>query len=1431
MKKTKLTFCVFLSLMFVLSLFSCKLKGGNSSGDGTTDSGVKTDSDWIFNHETVIIYDSPDEESENLLDSLNYRIGTMPRYGDYSTSKAEGVSEIILGDSGRDLSDKAYSQLDRYFDVTGSGQTLCAWLIYYEDESVAIAYSNNTARREAIRYFVNNYVDVDAGTQREGILMKDSFDLIEYAGNYLEERRTNELDALVDKIGEETVASLKKIFSLYTQDLYIWMVNLYDPVTGGYYYSNSARNTEGFYPDLESTAQAINFLTSSGMLDDTNSIPSQISEQICAFAKSLQSPADGYFYHPQWGTNITASRKGRDLGWAVSLITDIGKSIPLYDTPSGVKGSGGAPGAAAALTTKLETGKVVAVSKVVSAASSLPDYLKSIEKWDKYLNDLNITTRSYWAGNQLAAQHDQIKAAGNEYINYLINFLNDKQNKDTGLWAETVSADLYHDVNGLMKISLVYTYYSATIPNAELALESCFKVMLMEEGDEHVCSVYNPWITIDQLLTSIRRSDGDRKESELRARILKMAPSLIDATNKKISGYMLDDGSFGFVAKYGRAQNLSQDARVSPAKEAEGDVNATCISATGIIANIFDVLGCNEVKLYSPVDYEVYRVLWQDLGEIIKDDNTIPVEKITFDGYDYDSTNEDYGSVIKAHDYATVKIGDTELIDGVYKWFKSSIVKNPADDAKQTDLVLRAQTFLRTGETKDKADSASSLRFDVMGGNAASNCYIFDGDIYFESGFGAECIGHFMFGSNFVSLNVYQYTSGGKQYVQIGENFEGLDGLKDKNVAIGIPMNEWVKIRIEVYRDLVTVDEASEVDIKVKVFVNGEYTGECDAGYVSAETGKFTENITQTVSYSFYRHAESVTYFNNVTCQKTTKKFVSEKPISMIYPDVLFFENDSLNSHSNKVRVSNDSDYLKSEGSYIEIQTVKDENDEDTRAMVFSSNAGGVDNWRVYRASSAKDKNLFTYVSKMKMDFDEGSSGEISFFLGSVAATSYNAYRFKMGYDAEGDSLTLSDASASSGLIGETVTLGVKNGEWFDLKVDYYEVSDYHILVLIYVNDKQVYASDNYYNPDNDLSDLTWPVGIEYVMPNGSVAPAGVSKILLTTDKNCDVDITMDALSLNWYGVVVPEIAEDDYNSRHHKDDGPPAPPETEEGNGEGVVTFFDGDMTAEGGVSLEVPSGYVSSNNAKYGASIVKNPNGNDTYAFVIDSNTGAQDKWRIVKAADAASGMNLVSFSSDILLDFAEDASGNIDIFLGSTVTQNYNAYRLSIGYDSQSGTLTLNDASSNNEYSGSVKTLTAENGKWFNLKIEYYKVNENEILVLVYINGVVAYVSNNYYNGINNNDDLAWSVGSSYTTPGGTVASTGISKVQLVTDADTDVTVMMDNVAFGWSSATLPATDSLSYDSERSSSENLPPLTPGEDSSTTEDMEQNTPDGTWQ
>ena len=50
---------------------------------------------------------------------------------------------------------------------------------------------------------------------------------------------------LVPLMGEDAVAEIRKIYSMFDHRMLIWYAGLWEPEIGGFYFSNSARDYEG----------------------------------------------------------------------------------------------------------------------------------------------------------------------------------------------------------------------------------------------------------------------------------------------------------------------------------------------------------------------------------------------------------------------------------------------------------------------------------------------------------------------------------------------------------------------------------------------------------------------------------------------------------------------------------------------------------------------------------------------------------------------------------------------------------------------------------------------------------------------------------------------------------------------------------------------------------------------------------------------------------------------------------------------------------------------------------------------------------------------------------------------------------------------------------------------------------------------------------
>ena len=397
--------------------------------------------------------------------------------------------------------------------------------------------------------------------------------------------------------GAEFVKALREHFSIYDEGLLTWLGDLYDPKIGGFYYSKSGRHTDDprFLPDIESTNQATNILGQAGLIDSLDELPKEMCDKMAEFVCSLQSDEDGYIYHPQWGKNIKDSRRGRDMMWAGHMAGKLGIKLP-YKTAN------------ERLAEALKNSKTEEEKK--NAVSALPEHLQSTENFLEYARKFDWKTNGYAPGNTLAAQIDQIVAAG--LADVACDFLSSVQNKELGLWGPAVN---FGTVNGAFKISYVYNGAKKLMPGAgKAAIAAMECITRFEEETTHVCSLYNTWYTVINLIGNMRRygDEAVQKEAdEIVRTLLLRAPEAIRATTKKISDFKKPDGSFSYY-KHNTACE-SQGALVAVPKPEggqpdEGDVNATVISATSLTGNIFGALELRDfaIKLYTKDDLKIF---------------------------------------------------------------------------------------------------------------------------------------------------------------------------------------------------------------------------------------------------------------------------------------------------------------------------------------------------------------------------------------------------------------------------------------------------------------------------------------------------------------------------------------------------------------------------------------------------------------------------------------------------------------------------------------------------------------------------------------------------------------------------------------------------------------------------------------------------------
>ena len=379
--------------------------------------------------------------------------------------------------------------------------------------------------------------------------------------------------------GKEIADAVKQLNSLWDERVYEWLASLWDGEAGGFYYSISARDNEGFYPDMESTAQAQGSLTSMGIIYDLSVIPDSMKKKMVKFMKAKQDPEDGYFYHSQWGKDVTTSRRGRDLNHATGIIKKYGGK-PLYPTA-------------------LERIEAASSSgNTESESSTVPEHLRSKEAFIEYLESLNINGidmpgNSYPIGHRIGAQANEIEKAG--LTDVCIDFLNSTQ-KANGFWEDHLD---HGTSNGAMKISCIYVRFKKPFPNIMTAFKSALDVLLADLPIGAITSVFNPPYTLLNFI-EIMESTGDTENLEMaRALLRENAVKLLNLTYERLIPFKKPDGSFSYCKTC--SSFWSQGKQVALRDAFESDVNANSL-ANGSKVRTLKILGIPETDIFDEED-------------------------------------------------------------------------------------------------------------------------------------------------------------------------------------------------------------------------------------------------------------------------------------------------------------------------------------------------------------------------------------------------------------------------------------------------------------------------------------------------------------------------------------------------------------------------------------------------------------------------------------------------------------------------------------------------------------------------------------------------------------------------------------------------------------------------------------------------------------
>lgn len=657
-KKTCKVILLLLISLLLATLVSCGgSEGTEGDSEGENGNTGQGEGGETANPISLLVYSSDIAEGGvsalQIVDAFEQSTGVRIKgKSDSLATEEDGV--LSVGSTSRAIAAEAAERMNAELSASGAAWDLASYIVYSNGKSVAVYWNDPLVADVAMKDFM---ALLESGELFEDLLARiGSVSRIEIMEKAEAQQRKSSLEAVASSLGEGAADAVADHLALATDAFYLWLADLYLPRScvcenygsegericlhpkdangeflctgGGFYYSNSARDNDGFEIDIESTAQALSFIARCGMLGDDEEedisavLSAQMKADLVAFAKSLQSSEDGYFYHPQWGKNIGTSRLGRDLRWATQVITDLGAK-PYYDAPNGTEGELGAPGQTSALTSPLTQSTAIAVAKLQLCATVWPDHLKTVEAFESYLDGLDLANKSWTVGNNMSSQSAQIKnrdaegmkngeftdsdgdgIAEDGLVAAFKRHFDAAQNSENGLWENEVH---YSSVNGLMKICSSYNSLGLVIPHPLEAFDSAVSMAVLSADSEDVeggtangsVDVYNPWVAISHLLSNIRRYGDPAVSTALKHELSENAEQMIRVTTEKTLKFAKDDGSYGYTWNYSPAN--SQGAPVAVPNTVEGDVNGGTIAIRGIWNEMSLVLGVS-IPIYYPSD-------------------------------------------------------------------------------------------------------------------------------------------------------------------------------------------------------------------------------------------------------------------------------------------------------------------------------------------------------------------------------------------------------------------------------------------------------------------------------------------------------------------------------------------------------------------------------------------------------------------------------------------------------------------------------------------------------------------------------------------------------------------------------------------------------------------------------------------------------------
>ncbi len=656
MKKVKIALLLAAVCISVFGFASCKVTGDDIIPDNNP---VTVDDNVIYSPDvtaTLVLGEGVEQSDVRGIITAYYKqTGKEIVIGSPKDSPAD--HEIIIGKTDREISNRAYRTL-----IIIDNEENVGYSIYSNGKSVAIAFDEPVfgepvAFNEAIDCFIEIYMQAGSLKLKEGNVFYESFDALQRQEKREEKSIENhwelKLSQIIAKLdGNEELANaivkeLKGLYSTYNKDYSIvnWVANLYDPMTGGFYYSPSARDNQGYLPDLESTSEALGIVEAilTGYLGTMNDyFGEEVGAKFISFAKDMQDE-NGYFYHPQWSRSDidkNIDKRTRDVLNALNVLELFG-ATPTYSIPGGANNESTVT-PVSSLTAPLSLSRTTAVISLAAAVSEevyIPPHMKSEATFKSYLAGLDIQNDTVDVCEELYGDIELIKIVDEIYeekgvdchlTKTLSNYLSQYQNRVSGLWSNK-SAVTYAEAGEISSVIRLYDAMGIAVPRNGDIITTMIRILESDDVPANISEIASVWTSLCAVVNNILSCSDKEEMEDVKYRLSSLYSDfdgVLKMTKAKLSYFQRDDGSFSTTPEGSAAESGGMPVAIPGMQE--GDMNATLLAVKNIWLSVFGSLDIGSVPIFWASDRMMFQKTRLDMGIIIKNEIKKP-EPIDFE--------------------------------------------------------------------------------------------------------------------------------------------------------------------------------------------------------------------------------------------------------------------------------------------------------------------------------------------------------------------------------------------------------------------------------------------------------------------------------------------------------------------------------------------------------------------------------------------------------------------------------------------------------------------------------------------------------------------------------------------------------------------------------------------------------------------------------